>query len=172
MPHIESIPDIGRLREGDDRAYQDLVLEYGPRLLGAAERLGHSPQDAEDLVQDVFLELVRSVERFEGRSTIFTWLYRVLFYRHSDLVRRKGVERKKRPPPTKVLANLEVGREESIRAAMDRLPESEKRVLFLRFFEGLSYDEIAPIVGSPLGTVHSQTFHGLRRLKALLEEAS
>ena len=151
---------------------QDLVTSCGPRLLGAAERLGHPPQEAEDLVQEVFLALVRSVDRFEGRSQIFTWLYRVLLNRHADLVRRKTLDRSRKPPPATEASAPDVERVERVRAAMDRLRAEEQHVLFLRFFEGLPYDEIARIVEAPLGTVHAQAFHGLRRLRALLEDES
>ena len=151
---------------------QDLVTSCGPRLLGAAQRLGHPPQEAEDLVQEVFLALVRSVDRFEGRSQIFTWLYRVLLNRHADLVRRKTLDRSRKPPPATEDSAPDVERGDRVRAAMDRLRAEEQRVLFLRFFEGLPYDEIARIVEAPLGTVHAQAFHGLRRLRALLEDES
>ena len=151
---------------------RDLVTTCGPRLLGAAQRLGHPPQEAEDLVQEVFLALVRSVDRFEGRSQIFTWLYRVLLNRHAELVRRKTLDRTRKPEPPSEPAASDPERGERVRAAMDRLRAEEQRVLFLRFFEGLPYDEIARIVEAPLGTVHAQAFHGLRRLRALLEDES
>src|SRR6185295_19484251 len=151
---------------------REVVTSCGPRLLGAAERLGHTPHEAEDLVQDVFLALVRSVDRFEGRSQIFTWLYRVLLNRHAELVRRKTLDRTRKPPPAPEVGPSDEDRGERIRAAMARLREEEQRVLFLRFFEGLPYDEIARIVDAPLGTVHAQAFHGLRRLRALLEDES
>ena len=151
---------------------RDLVTSCGPRLLGAAERLGHPPQEAEDLVQEVFLALVRSVDRFEGRSQIFTWLYRVLLNRHAELVRRKSLDRSRKPAPPAETPVSDPERGERIRAAMDRLRAEEQRVLFLHFFEGLPYDEIARIVEAPLGTVHAQAFHGLRRLRALLEDES
>jgi RNA polymerase sigma-70 factor (ECF subfamily) len=151
---------------------QDLVATCGPRLLGAAQRLGHPSQEAEDLVQEVFLALVRSVDRFEGRSQIFTWLYRVLLNRHADLVRRKTLDRSRKPSPATEAYAPDVERGDRVRAAMDRLRAEEQRVLFLRFFEGLPYDEIARIVEAPLGTVHAQAFHGLRRLRALLEDES
>ena len=170
MERNEPILELTRLRQGDVGAFHDLVATCGPRLLGAAERLGHAPQEAEDLVQDVFLALVRSVDRFEGRSQIFTWLYRVLLNRHAEVVRKKYLDRSRTPLPPPESPDAE--RSERIRSAMARLREEEQRVLFLRFFEGLPYDEIARIVQAPLGTVHAQAFHGLRKLRALLEDES
>jgi len=170
MEREEPVLELSLLRRGDTGAYHDLVSTYGPRLLGAAERLGHSPQEAEDLVQDAFLALVRSVDRFEGKATLFTWLYRVLLNRHADLVRRKRLLRGSSVATVAPAAALDAGREEQIRSALGRLREPEQRVLFLRFFEGLPYDEIARIVESPLGTVHAHAFHGLRHLRELLED--
>lgn len=172
MEHEESVQELSRLRQGDVGAYQELVSAYGPRLLAAAERLGHGPQEAEDLVQDAFLALVRSVDRFEGRSTLFTWLYRVLLNRHAELLRRSVLVRSNPPVPAGPVPAPEPGRDEQIRSSLRRLPEAEQRVLFLRYFEGLAYDEIAEILESPLGTVHAQAFHGLRRLRALMGDES
>lgn len=172
MERDERVLELTRLRQGDRAAFHDLVSTCCPRLLGAAERLGHTPQEAEDLVQDVFLALVRSVDRFEGRAEIFTWLYRVLLNRHAELVRRRTLDRLRTPsaPAPSVFPDFERG--DRIRAAMGRLREEEQRVLFLRYFEGLCYDDIARIVEAPLGTVHAHAFHGLRRLRALLEDES
>jgi RNA polymerase sigma-70 factor (ECF subfamily) len=170
MERDEPVLELERLRQGDTGAYQDLVSSYGPRLLIAAERLGHTSQEAEDLVQDAFLALVRSVDRFEGKATLFTWLYRVLLNRHADLVRRKRLDREKPVASSEPGTGPEPGRQEQIRWALRQLREPEQRVLFLRFFEGLPYEEIARIVESPLGTVHSHAFHGLRHLRSLLED--
>lgn len=172
MQSEERVLELNRFRQGDVGAFHDLVANYGPRLLTAAERLGHPAQEAEDLVQDVFLALVRSVDRFEGRAAISTWLYRVLFNRHAELLRRKILDRSRTPASADSALAPDLERGERIRAALSRLKEPEQRVLFLRFFEGLPYDEIARIVEAPIGTVHSHAFHGLRHLRALLEDES
>jgi RNA polymerase sigma-70 factor (ECF subfamily) len=170
MEQEEPVLELSRLRQGDRGAYRDLVASYGPRLLGAAERLGHSPHEAEDLVQETFLALVRSLDRFEGRAALFTWLYRVLLNRHAELVRRKSLGREKAARAVDPAPPPDPSRDEQIRLALGRLREPEQRVLFLRFFEGLPYEEIARIVDAPLGTVHAQAFHGLRHLRELLED--
>lgn len=172
MERDERVLELTRLRKGDLGAYHDLVAGCGPRLLGAAERLGHPPQEAEDLVQDVFLALVRSVERFEGRAELYTWMYRVLLNRHAELLRRKALDRARAPSAPSPAAAPDLEQGDRVRAAIGRLREEEQRVLFLRYFEGLPYDDIARILETPLGTVHAQAFHGLRRLRALLEDES
>jgi len=172
MEREEPVLYLERLRRGDVDAYQDLVFAHGARLLGAAERLGHTPHEAEDLVQDVFLALVRSADRFEGRSQIFTWLYRVLLNRHADMVRRKKQARSALTAAPESVAPPEPGGEDRLRGALRQLREPEQRVLFLRYFESLPYEDIARILQAPLGSVHSLAFHGLRRLRALMEDVS
>ncbi len=158
-----------RLREGDAGAYRALVLDCAPRLLRAAERLGHPPDVAEDLVQDAFLALVRGVDRFEGRAAVFSWLYRVLLNRHADVLRARELQRTRRPdaPPPATAPAEDASR---VREALRRLPQPLQNVLFLRYFEGLPFDEIARILDAPLGTVHSHAFHGLRKLRTILKE--
>ncbi len=161
---------LERLRRGDAGAYRDVVSNCAPRLLRLAERLGHPAQEAEDLVQDAFLALVRSVDRLEGRAAVSSWLTRVLLNRHTDVVRSRVLDRSRRPAAPDAPAPADRDEADRVRAALRRLPEAEHHVLLLRYFEGLPYDEIAHAVQAPLGTVHSHAFHGLRRLRALLEE--
>ncbi len=159
--------------------------EHFARIHRAALVLTGNPWDADDLAQETFLMFARKADRFEGRSSLYTWLYGILL----NLVRRErrsyGVRRDK----LRVLWDNESNRPKNIPAAetsievaewkrslwsyVARLPEGQRDALVLRFSEHLAYDEIAEVMGCPLGTVKSRIFHGLASLREMLsrEEA-
>ena len=139
-----------------------------PRLLRAAMRLGHAPNEAEDLVQETLLAFVRGADRFEGRASLYSWLYRVLVNRHVDLLRAR--DRDRRIPRAPAAPAPDAHELAHVRATLARLPEREHHVLVMRFFEELPYDEVARALDVSVGTAHALAFSGLQRLRALLEE--
>jgi RNA polymerase sigma-70 factor (ECF subfamily) len=161
---------LDRVRRGDESAYRELVRAHGRRLLRAAEGLGHPPDEAEDLAQEAFLALVRNAGRLEGEATVFTWLYRVMFNRHVDLVRARERRRVAARAEEAVPEGPDAEGAGRVRAALARLPERDRRLLTLRYFEGLSYEEIAGVLDVPLGTAHSAVYYALEKLRPLLEE--
>jgi RNA polymerase sigma-70 factor (ECF subfamily) len=167
MPHI----DI-------DEATQ----EHFARIHRAALILSGNPWDADDLAQETFLILARQSGRFEGRSSVYTWLYGVLLNLDRRQRRRYGLQRRKlrvlwgaqATEPTSgpgADAVTEVREwKSSLWARVAKLPDGQRQSLVLRFSEGLRYEEIAEILQCPLGTVKSRIFHGLAALRRILDE--
>jgi RNA polymerase sigma-70 factor (ECF subfamily) len=158
---------------------QQVSEQHLPRIHRAALVLTGNPWDADDLAQETFLALARSSERFEGRSRVYTWLYGILLNLDRRRRRRRGTwQRKLRvlwagecderaAPPAETA--IEVGEwKRSLWAEVARLPDGQRQALVLRFSEQLRYDEIAAVLGCPLGTVKSRIFHGLAALRERL----
>ncbi|RMH04512.1 MAG: sigma-70 family RNA polymerase sigma factor [Planctomycetota bacterium] len=165
---------------GPDSRLLALFRDYGARVYGLARRCGLDPEEAEDGVQEVFLKVQRRIDTFRGEARLSTWLYQVAL--HTLLDHRRRVSRQTRPVPLGVLAD-ETGeiaarapgegpeeaaaieeRRRLVRAALDRLPRKFREVLILRELEGLSYRDIARILGVAQGTVESRIFRGRARL--------
>jgi RNA polymerase sigma-70 factor (ECF subfamily) len=159
------------------------IDQFFARIHRAALVLTGNPWDADDLAQETFLVMSRQAERFEGRSSVYTWLYGILLNLERRERRRYGVQRRK----LQVLWDAgEAGGEKSTPAAetrievkewkhslwnwVNRLPDGQRQALILRFSEGLRYDEIAEILECPLGTVKSRIFHGLSGLRRMMDE--
>lgn len=165
---------------------QEISRQYFARVHRAALALVGNPWDADDLAQETFCVLAQqgaqNGTRFEGRSSIYTYLYGVLLNLERRQRRRTGVARRKlhvlwgneldqpREQPA-AETPIEVAEwKKSLWAYVAQLPDGQRQALVLRYSEGLPYDQIAEILGCPLGTVKSRIFHGLAALKRLLEE--
>ena len=154
--------------------------EYFARIHRAALVLSGNPWDADDLAQETFLILSRQGAQFEGRSSIYTWLYGILLNLDRRQRRQFGVRRRKlrvlwnndATVPTVPAADAKSEASEwkrSLWARVAQLPDGQRQALVLRFSENLRYEEIAEVLECPLGTVKSRIFHGLGSLRRLLD---
>ena len=158
----------------------EVAAEYYARIHRAALVLTGNPWDADDLVQETFLVMSRESDRFEGRSSTYTWLYGIML----NLERRERRRRGTRQSKLRVIWDNDGQRERTVPAAetplevrqwkcslwsyVAQLPDGQRQALVLRFSEHLSYEEIAEALECPLGTVKSRIFNGLAALRELL----
>ncbi len=156
--------------------------EHFARIHRAALVMSGNPWDADDLAQETFLVFAAQADKFEGKSSVYTYLYGILLNLDRRERRRHGIKRRK----LKVLWDNEPRQERTCPAAetrievtewkkslwawVEKLPDGQRHVLVLRFSEGLRYDEIATVLDCPLGTVKSRIFHGLSTLRKMLAE--
>ena len=189
---LSDVDAVSRARNGDHEAFRVLVERYQGRAYRLAARILVDPDQARDAVQDGFLKAYRSLDKFEGRSGFYTWLYRLIFNLCIDMKRRdrsgrhvewddevarevaSGVPGAPEPEsgefePARELARGEL--RDALTKAIDALPDDAKRTLLLREVDGLSYAEIAESLGIPKGTVMSRLHHARRRVRELLVEA-
>ncbi|MCI0335831.1 MAG: sigma-70 family RNA polymerase sigma factor [Planctomycetes bacterium] len=161
-----------RCQTGDDDAYRELVGRFGLRLRYFLRKLVSRTDRADDLAQEVWLDVLRQLPRLKDVGAFTTWLYRIAHGKAMLEGRRNG-----RTPTTMVdVEQIADETEESfspedaarIHAALDELEPMHREVIVLRFLEELSYDEIGQVVGCPLGTVRSRIHYAKSKLKQLL----
>jgi len=167
-----------RLRRGDPRAFEDLVIAYQHRVFGVALRMLRNRSEAEEIAQEVFLRVHRAVEDFRGEAKLSTWLYaitsRLCLNRLASGERRMAREGEESLERLRAdadpAAHAERGElEAALQRAITELPEERRVVVVLRDFEGLSYEEIAAALDLPLGTVRSRLHRARTDLKEKLE---
>ena len=178
---------IEELINSDQRAFSELVEQYKDKVFNTCLGLLHNLNDAEDVTQEVFVEIFLSIKNFKSQSKLSTWIYRISISKALDLIRRN--KRKKRfaviinlfghegnlehDPPDFVHPGVQAeNRELSIILfnAIEKLPESQKISFTLNKIEGLSYDEIAEIMNISKSAVESLLFRAKQKLKILLTD--
>lgn len=170
---------------GQTHAFGELVLRYQNRLYNGLLHTTGSPEDARDVAQEAFVNAFQKLHTFGGRSAFYSWLFRIAL---NSAVSRKRKERRvpisidsvreqsgREPidqrPETQPGFSLEAAeRQAAVRKALGELPEEFRTVLVLKEMDGLKYDEIAEIVGCPIGTVRSRIHRARLELRARLAD--
>src|SRR5262245_33412604 len=156
------------------------VREHFARIHRAALILSGNPWDADDLAQETFLVYANTRSKFRAQSSIYTWLYGILLNLERRERRRAGTHRRKLQELQAAPRGMEPPADAAVEAAewrnslwafVAQLPDGQRQALVLRFSEGLRYEEIATVLGCPVGTVKSRIFHGLISLRRLLPAA-
>lgn len=154
---------------GDDEAFVAAVHVCQERVLRMVGRFVPVLQDAEDIVQEAILEAYRQLPRFRGEASFDTWLYRIALYKALAVVRRAN----RRPTTHEDCQTHDADDTDTAlaaRAAVARLPTKLRLPVVLRFYEGLSGDEIAQLLGCKQSTVWTRVYRALARLRMELEE--
>jgi RNA polymerase sigma-70 factor (ECF subfamily) len=185
---MSEIPWLIKLREGDEKSFRELVNLYHDRVFNTALGLLQHTENAEDVTQEVFMEVFRSVVRFKGESGISTWIYRITVQKALEHIRSS--RRKKRSgilfsffgkeDQLKVTAELPfyhpgIRLENKERAAIlfraiAALPLNQQTAFTLHKVEGLSHSEIAAIMETTVSSVESLMFRARQNLRAILSD--
>ncbi len=166
---------IDRFRRGEPGSFEALYAGYGTRVYRFCYRLCGQAADAEDLTQEVFLAAFQGLDRFAGRSSLATWLYRVALFRWRRLHGGQQPESVSLDEAPEVAATAPdpafVASEHlALEDALASLPEAPREAFLLVKVEGLKYREAAGVLDVPQGTVQSRVHDAVMRLRALLAE--
>src|SRR5436190_12344496 len=186
------VPELDLVKQaqaGASEAFDQLVGRFRTRVFGMIYNMVHNEQDAWDLAQDSFLKAWKSIGRFRGQSSFYTWLYRILMNVTIDSLRRKhiasGTEfddaiglRQIEPgaatapraemQPAEKISDGEI--RERIDAAIAKLSPEHRAAIVMREIDGLEYSEIAEQMDCSIGTVMSRLFYARKKLQALLKD--
>jgi RNA polymerase sigma-70 factor (ECF subfamily) len=167
-----------RIREGDELAIEALHERYAGPLYSLARQVTRSERTAQDVVQEVFIAVWRSAERFDpAKGSVSAWLFALARHKAIDAVRRDVTVQKRTVEAdlTLEMAPDDVDAEtwrriqgERVRDAIDRLPPAQKEAVELAFFAGLTHVEVAERLQIPLGTAKTRIRTALLRLRDIL----
>ena len=168
-----------RIAAGDDRAFDELYQLYAPAVYTYLLRLVNETSVAEELLQEVFLAVWRSADRFRAEATVKTWLLRIAHHQAVSWLRRHR-QVSSLDEAAEVAAEddhfderlVRAWQADRVRAALTQLSPKHRAVIELAFGQDLPYQEIAQIVDCPVGTVKSRMSYALRHLTAVLDEQS
>ncbi len=188
---VQSLPgsQLAELhRYGDEQAFEEVYRRHSRMVYNMSWRMSGSPDQAEDLTQEIFLRIHRHLGKFNGRSSLKTWIYRITvnlcrtrlgrrslltqslssFFSDDD-EREIDPEDPSRGPEASVVAE-DLGRH--LRVALLKVKPVFREAVILRDLEELTYEEISEVLGVRLGTVRSRIARGREQLRLLLEDTS
>ena len=173
-PNVDQIL-VERVQQGDKKAFNLLVTKYQQKVTNLVSRYVSNQSDVPDIVQDAFIKAYQALPNFKGNSAFYSWLYRIAV----NTAKNYGTAQGRRPPsndvdiadaelyegaealrenasPEKMLLTQEI--KTLIFSTIAQLPDDLRIAINFREIEGLSYEEIATIIGCPVGTVRSRIF--------------
>jgi RNA polymerase sigma-70 factor (ECF subfamily) len=184
---------VQQCRQGDSAATETLIRKYQSRIYNAILRICTNPDDAAELTQDTFVKVIENIDKFEGRSSFYTWAFRIgvnLTLNHcqrnvklglksldaednvDDNTDNKGVLKKflkddNLPDPAVVAQNKELCR--LVVKALGKLDDTQRAVIVLRDIEGMNYAQIADVLDIELGTVRSRLSRARTNLREIMD---
>jgi RNA polymerase sigma factor (sigma-70 family) len=186
MPELNEWNLIERLKKGEESAFKEIVDSSQGLVYNTALGIVQNPEDAEDVTQEVFVQLYESIHSFKGESKLSTWLYRITVSKAMDHLRKK--KRKKRfafvqslfganeelvhDPPDFVHPGVSLDNKEKaaeLFKAIDLLPDKQKIAFTLNRIEGLSYQEISEVMKLTVASVESLLHRARKNLRKTLE---
>lgn len=178
---------VARVQGGDSAAYRALFDRYHRRAFAVALGVVKNRQDAQDVVQEAFIKVHRHIGSFQGNSSFYTWLYRIVMNLSIDHIRRgrpntdfddarahddaagdgSMLPRILDGNPAKTAVRKELTAQ--LTNALNALPEYHRAVILLREIEGLSYEDMAKTLKVPKGTIMSRLFHARKKMQETLQ---
>ncbi|MCY4154887.1 MAG: RNA polymerase sigma factor RpoE [Gammaproteobacteria bacterium] len=177
---------VERVKRGDKKAFDALVLKYQGKILGLVSRYVREPSDAGDVAQETFIKAYRALSGFRGDSAFYTWLYRIAINTAKNYLAsadRRALNMaedfddmeqidtsdtlKEQTTPERMLLTHEL--QETIITAIAELPADLRSAITLREIDGLSYEEIATAMDCPVGTVRSRIFRAREAVNKQIE---
>jgi len=158
------------VQKGDREAYQEIVVRHMQSAYYVALAFLHNHQDALDISQEAFIRAFRKIKKFDTKRPFYPWFYRILKNLCIDHYKHR---RRLNEVPLENVRILEVEHEDremkkALWKGIDELPAEQKEIIVLRYFQQLSYQEIAEILDKPIGTVMSSLFYAKKRLKGIV----
>jgi RNA polymerase sigma-70 factor (ECF subfamily) len=160
---------IADVANGDEVAFCRLYDRFADRVYRYAYTILRGKHLAEEVAQETMIAVWKGASRFAGRSKVSTWIFGIARNQSYSLV-RKEIRTERVPDVSLVQPDPAPGihRQERVARALEQLSDDHREVVFLTFYEGLSYGEIAAILDIPTGTVKSRMFHAKKRLGEVL----
>jgi RNA polymerase sigma-70 factor (ECF subfamily) len=190
QPDVSELDLVKRCQEGDSEAFDQLVTRYRTRVFGMIYNMVHNEQDAWDLAQDSFVKAWKSIKRFRGQSSFYTWIYRIVMNVTIDWVRKKqvkgtgaefddSIQLKEVDPASKTMPKADAlpyerMQQGEIRTQIDKaiaqLSPEHRAVILMKEIEDMQYHEIAEALECSIGTVMSRLFYARKKLQSLLKD--
>lgn len=171
---------IDRFLEGDETAFNTLFEKYKRKIYLTAYRLLGNHEDANDITQETLIKIYKELKNFRNESSLYTWIYRITTNLSLNLLKKKKLRsffdfddvdewlfKDERQSPELSFRENELSNK--IQEALKKLPEKQRTVFTLRYYDELSYEEISKILGTSVGALKANYFHAVNKLQKELK---
>ncbi|WP_372794785.1 RNA polymerase sigma factor [Pontiella sp.] len=190
-PEEEGPPDaelVLKAQQGDVQAFDQLVERYHSKIYGLTYNMTSNREDAEDLTQEVFVKAFEALPRFKGKSSFYTWVYRIAVNKTINYRKKRNRKRAlsldsfdqdiklddayhEMTAKGSPLRNISLSElQKKLNEALQNLSEKHRTVVVMHDMQGIPHDEIAKVVGASVGTVRSRLFYARRQMQTELSE--
>ena len=171
---------VNAFREGDEACFNELVRRYQQRVYWVARRVMGTHEDADDIVQDAFVRVYEGLAGFRGDANFYTWLYRITMNLALNALRKKRI--RDVVPFDHVLEEALPGDSQSdqslhdreyqalLEQAVARLPVKQKAVFIMRYFDEMTYEEMAKVTKKSVGGLKANYFHALKKVAEFIRK--
>ena len=167
--------NIYAFKSGDEKAYKELIENYRKPLFTLIFSMINNEEEAEEILQDVFVQFFIKRDTFEGRSKIYTWLYRVAFNKSIDYIRKKEREKKYRLKEYRNSELQEAKDDDTLNRiivleSLEELEEDFRTPLLMVEYENYSYTEISEQLNIPINTIKTRVFRARKKLLKIMKK--
>lgn len=166
---------IERLQKNESRnaAFRELMSLYQERLYSHIRRMVGNHTDADDVLQNTFVKVYRYIDKFKGDSKLYTWVYKIASNEALNHLHKENRMRSVTFEPQHVRAGFHQGPDgeeisHKLRQAVATLPEKQRQVFDLKYFEEMKYEEIAEITGTSIGGLKASYYHAVKKIEDFL----
>ena len=179
---------VVQAQEGDVRAFDELVARYHDRIYALTYNMTSNREDAEDLTQEIFVKAFNALPRFKGKSSFYTWIYRIAVNKTINYRKKRNRNRPisldqfdqdiktdetyhdltSKGSPLRNISLTELNKK--LNEAMQKLSDKHRTVLIMHDMQGIPHEEIAKVVGASVGTIRSRLFYARRQMQSELSE--
>ncbi len=180
MEELSDLQLIEEVRNGKRRSFTELMRRYQQRIYWAARRIVGTHEDADDIAQETFVKAYTALGDFRGESSFYTWLYRIAINLSLNAVRKRQLVNYLRENETigRFFAStddpsrqVEFNETQSrLQEAIARLPEKQRAVFVMRYYDEMSYEEISEVMKTSVGGLKANYFHALRKVREYMTD--
>lgn len=174
----EELVELLQNKNTKEKGFRILVLQYQERLYWHVRRIVKTHEDTDDVVQNIFIKIYRNIDKFKGDSKLYTWLYRIAtnesltFLKQQQRHTTEMIDNPDFNLSERLTAEIDIeGKtiQNILQKAIEKLPEKQKLVFNLRYFEELSYQAISEILGTSEGALKASYHHASKKIEEFVK---
>jgi len=176
----EDVKLIEEFNNGSESSFNRLVLKYQQKIYWHARRMTGNHFDADEVVQEVLMVLYKNLKKFEMRSSLYTWIYKITSTRSLNFINRRKIKENFLTDDDNSMYAADEGsitdkieaqeKLEKLDNVLQQLPEKQREIFILRNFDEMSYEEISEITGTSTGGLKANYFHAYKKVLELMGE--